>query len=136
MDAALRKFVRDRASNQCEYCRTSQDHEPFYRFHIEHIRPRQHDGTDEASNLALACHHCNLHKGPNLTAIDPVTAAIVSLFDPRRQAWSDHFAFQGTVINGLTPTGRATERLLKMNAVSRLELRGEAGAERRGRPSG
>jgi hypothetical protein len=57
IDAATRILVRQRAAERCEYCRVRQEHEPFYRFHIEHILPRQHGGNDEVTNLALACHH-------------------------------------------------------------------------------
>ena len=32
------------------------------------------------SNLAVACHHCNLYKGPNLTGIDPSTRKVVRIF--------------------------------------------------------
>jgi 5-methylcytosine-specific restriction endonuclease McrA len=28
-------------------------------------------------NLALACHRCNLRKGPNLTGIDPMSGEMV-----------------------------------------------------------
>ncbi|MCC6362714.1 MAG: HNH endonuclease [Bryobacterales bacterium] len=44
--------------------------------HVEHVVPRQHGGTDEISNLALACHRCNLQNGLNLTGIDPVTGEV------------------------------------------------------------
>jgi 5-methylcytosine-specific restriction endonuclease McrA len=39
--------------------------------HIEQVIARQPGGSDEIDNLALACHRCNLHKGPNLTGVDP-----------------------------------------------------------------
>jgi hypothetical protein len=29
------------------------------RFHVEHIVPRQHGGTDDPNGLALACDRCN-----------------------------------------------------------------------------
>lgn len=125
MDAALRNMVRQRAGNRCEYCGIPQDHVPFAAFHVEHIVARQHGGGDDSSNLALACHHCNLHKGPNLTGIDPVTGQIVRLFHPRQQAWDAHFALRGVTIVGLTPTGRATVDVLNMNSLGRLELRAE-----------
>jgi hypothetical protein len=48
---------------------------------------------------------------------------MVSLFNPRNDVWSDHFAVLGGRINGLTPKGRATVRLLNMNAPRRVELR-------------
>jgi hypothetical protein len=47
----------------------------------------------------------------------------VPLFHPRRDIWQEHFALQDVTIMGLTPTGRATVRVLQMNAVERVELR-------------
>ena len=93
--------------------------------HVEHIVPRQHGGSDDRGNLALACQRCNLNKGPNLTGIDPVSGEIYPLFDPRREQWSDHFLLQDFRINGRTPTGRATASLLGMNEERRLKLRRE-----------
>jgi 5-methylcytosine-specific restriction endonuclease McrA len=78
-------LVRDRAGQRCEYCRLHQEHEPFYRFHVEHVVASVHGGTDEINNLALACHRCNEKKGTNLSARDPVSGKIVLLFNPRRQ---------------------------------------------------
>src|SRR5713101_9274932 len=129
MDAATRLLVRERAGNRCEYCRLPQDAVTLATFHVEHIIPRQHGGADDASNLALACHRCNLHKGPNLTGIDPESGEIVPLFHPRQAEWHDHFAFAGPMVVGLTSTGRATIRVLAMNAARRLELRLELSEE-------
>ncbi len=67
MDAATRELVRRRAGNQCEYCGMREGSRVRLRFHIEHIVARQHGGGDEQENLALACHLCNAHKGPNLS---------------------------------------------------------------------
>ena len=125
MDGVLRRLVIARASGRCEYCRIHQDRDPFYRFHVEHIIPRQHGGSDDEANLALACQHCNLHKGPNLSGIDPDTRSIAPLFHPRQQAWAEHFAFVGTSIRGVTPVGRATVIVLAINAPIRQELRAE-----------
>ena len=115
--------MRERAGSRCEYCTLPQSAEPFFAFHIEHIVARQHGGGDEPENLALACYHCNARKGPNLTALDPATAAVVPLFHPRREDWAAHFAPNGSLIEGITPTGRATVALLKMNAPDRRRLR-------------
>jgi hypothetical protein len=98
---------------------------PVARFHIEHIVPRQHGGSDDPSNLALACFHCNQHKGPNLTGIDPNTDQITPLFHPRAQHWHEHSALEGTEIRGLTPTGRTTVRVLAMNSDIQLEFRAQ-----------
>ena len=82
MTAATRALVRERAGNHCEYCRIHQEDSPLDALHIEHIRPLKHGGSDEESNLCLACIDCNLHKGPNLTGIDPLTDAVTPLFHP------------------------------------------------------
>ena len=122
MDAALREFVRRRAGDRCEYCRLPQ-HAVDGRFHVEHIVAQQHRQDDRPTNLALACARCNLQKGTNLASVDAVTGAAVPIFNPRTDNWSEHFAFRGSEIIGLTPTGRATVRLLEMNARHRVELR-------------
>jgi hypothetical protein len=129
MDAAVHQLVRDRAGDRCEYCRIHQDDEPFYRMHVEHIVAQQHGGADDPDNLALACHHDNEHKGPNLSGIDPETGKVVRLFHPRRQRWSRHFRFDGAVIVGRTQCGRATVAVLALNAPDRVELRSELIAE-------
>jgi hypothetical protein len=104
-----------------------QEDEPFYRFHIEHVIAKQHEGPDELTNLALACHYCNLNKGPNLSAIDPDTGRLLPLFNPRLQSWDEHFALSGARVLGKTETGRATVRLLKMNDAARMVLRAQSG---------
>jgi 5-methylcytosine-specific restriction endonuclease McrA len=127
MKASVRSAVRDRAAHRCEYCDLPQRLVPLAPFHVEHVIPRQHGGTDDPENLALACYHCNLHKGPNLTGIDSETNEITPLFHPRRDEWNDHFSFQGTLLVGLTPVGRVTVLVLAMNSPGRLELRAELG---------
>jgi hypothetical protein len=91
--------------------------------HIDHIRPKQHSGNDSPLNLALACQGCNLKKGANLAGIDPESSVMVALFNPREQTWAEHFMFQGARIVGLTPVGRATVRVLDMNARERVKIR-------------
>jgi hypothetical protein len=125
MDARTRDFVRRRANNLCEYCRIAQEATPLIPFHIEHIVPKQHGGTDDPDQLALACDRCNAYKGPNLTSIDSDTGAVVALFRPRHDVWSEHFTLKEGLVVGLTPAGRATARLLNMNASRRIELRRE-----------
>jgi 5-methylcytosine-specific restriction endonuclease McrA len=124
MDTATRELVRRRAGNSCEYCLHPQEHTETTH-HIEHIVPRQHLGTDDPLNLALACIHCNSHKGPNLTGIDPDSGMIVPLFSPRQQRWADHFALREGMIVGLTPAGRTTVHVLAMNSRHRLNVRSE-----------
>lgn len=123
LSAADRQAVRNRASNRCEYCRMEETWEPFYSYHIEHIIARQHGGPDDPENLAYACHHCNLLKGPNLTSLDPDTGAVTELFHPRLDRWADHFRVDRNRVLGMSAKGRATVFLMKMNAAHRCELR-------------
>jgi 5-methylcytosine-specific restriction endonuclease McrA len=123
MDAAIRRIVRERAQERCEYCQLPQALSPLARLQIEHIRPRKHGGSDHVANLALACIDCNLRKGANLSGIDPVTDSIVELFNPRKQNWDEHFAWDGPYLLGLTDAGRATIAVLDPNSPDRLRVR-------------
>jgi hypothetical protein len=127
MDESLRALVQRRAGNRCEYCRLPQDAVPFITFHVEHIVAKQHlpddINQDDPSGLALSCDRCNAFKGPNLSSIDQETGEIVSLFHPRINHWDDHFRFDGAKVVGITPSGRATVRLLNMNDIRRIDLR-------------
>ena len=94
-------------------------------FHVEHTIAKQHGGGDDLNLLCLACDRCNAYKGPNLSSVDPASGDIVPLFNPRQDVWKNHFLLRGGEIVGLTPTGRATVRLLNMNARRRVQLREE-----------
>jgi hypothetical protein len=100
-----------------------QDDSPLARLHVEHIVPIKHGGTDDEENLALACIDCNLHKGSNLTGIDPQTGQITELFHPRRQRWDEHFRWDGLRIVGQSAVGRSTIAVLAMNSEDQLALR-------------
>lgn len=123
MDEARRELVRERADNRCEYCRLHQDDDPLFTFHIEHITAKQHGGEENAGNLALSCHECNLRKGPNLTGIDLKTGNITRLFHPQRHKWSRHFRWDGPILVGRTAIGRTTIAVLGMNLSHRVTLR-------------
>jgi 5-methylcytosine-specific restriction endonuclease McrA len=115
--------VRKRAENTCEYCRLNQDDSPLAALHVEHIIPKSHGGTDDMDNLALACIDCNLHKGTNLTGIDPETNRVTALFHPRKHKWDDHFEWRGVYLLGKTSIGRTTVRVLNMNSDDQIALR-------------
>jgi len=87
------------------------------RLEVEHIIPRARDGSDDESNLWLACPLCNRHKADKITGTDPASGATVPLFNPRTQIWTDHFRWSenGLCIIGLTPVGRATVEALHLS---------------------
>ena len=118
----LRREVSERAQGRCEYCRFHEA-DFFLAFQLDHVRASQHGGPTLVANLALACAHCNSHKGTNLSSFDPDSNERAWLFDPRRDRWEDHFTMDGPHIRGLSPTGRATVVLLQFNAEERGRLR-------------
>src|SRR5690349_17636184 len=92
-------------------------------FHIDHICPRARGGTDELDNLALTCPRCNLVKGDRIEVTDPETGVRLPLFNPRRDRWSTHLRFDGHVVVGLTPLGRAMVATSDLNSPRRIKIR-------------
>jgi hypothetical protein len=121
---AVRRQVRDRAGDRCEYCRhpASYSCAPFV---CEHVRPRVLGAGSTAEELAWACPACNGHKYDKTRSRDPQTGRIVPLFNPRRQRWSRHFAWRTDFlqIEGRTATGRATVAALHLNGPALINLR-------------
>lgn len=122
MASTLRRETRLRAADRCEYCGLAQT-DSLLPFHVEHILAKQHGGTTILDNLALACPNCNLHKGPNLTGIDPDTGLVCRLFHPRQDRWEAHFKYLGVRVAGTSATGRTTVWLLGMNSEEQMRLR-------------
>lgn len=122
METALHRAVRNRAKHRCEYCHFP---EAFAEapFHVDHVIARQHGGSDELENRALACCFCNRYKGPNLAGVDPASIQVVRLFHPRENVWSEHFAWNGPQLVGRTPTGRATIQALRLNRTDAAAVR-------------
>jgi len=123
MKRSLLAMARARAGQRCEYCRLHESDLPLFPFHIEHIVPKKHGGKDEPKSLDWSCHYCNLAKSSNLSGRDSETGRIVTLFNPRRQRWTRHFVWEGPLLIGLTPCGRATLAVMNINAAHRVELR-------------
>ncbi|MFL6216402.1 MAG: HNH endonuclease [Blastocatellia bacterium] len=122
--AELRRLVRGRAGDCCEYC-CGQAKYSADSFSIDHIKPREQQGETEPGNLALSCLGCNQHKAKRTNAVDPVTSQVVSLFHPRQHRWEDHFEWNDdfTLMIGLTPIGRATIAALQLNRAGLVNLR-------------
>lgn len=112
----LKQAVRKRAGYLCEYCQ-SPERLSASRFTVDHLTPRSLGGSDELENLALACRRCNERRYNFIASIDPETQQIVPIFNPRMQSWQQHFAWvdKGSVIEGITPIGRATCIRLDLN---------------------
>ncbi|MGE5757028.1 MAG: HNH endonuclease, partial [Planctomycetaceae bacterium] len=52
-------------ASSTKYCLFRQEHDGAT-LHVEHILAEQHGGSDDPSNLTLACIHCDPYKNPQL----------------------------------------------------------------------
>ncbi len=112
----LRKRIRERAGNRCEYCLSHQNY-VMGKLQIDHVLPIVKGGTDAEDNLCLACELCNQYKWAKTDGLDPQSGESVPLFNPRQQNWIDHFAWSSDPVEivGLTACGRATVVALRLN---------------------
>jgi len=124
LSADIKRAVIERANSCCEYCGTPSRYgsDPLS---VEHVVPRTRGGSDDADNLAAACQGCNNSKYVATHAADPATGNIVPLYHPRRDNWTDHFAWNEdlTIMLGRTATGRATVERLRLNRPGVVNLR-------------
>ncbi len=117
-----RKAVFECARFCCEYCLLPA-RESSLPDEIDHIRARKHRGPTTLENTCVACAQCNASKGSDATAYDPDTDELVLLFNPRADSWDEHFQWDGPILQGITPTGRATIVLLRINSPARIAHR-------------
>lgn len=116
--------IIEAAGNRCGYCFSHQRYTNA-KLEIEHIIPKSNGGTNAEENLWLSCGLCNRYKGTQTEGFDNETRESVSLFNPRRQVWTEHFSWSAdsVFIIGITPTGRATVNSLKLNNEIAVEVR-------------
>lgn len=121
---SVRDKVRDEAGHRCGYCLARQEYVPW-QLEVEHIVPKSKHGMDDEENLWLACRSCNLFKSDQTHGRDPLTGRMVALYNPRRQNWKRHFRWNedGTLIIGLTASGRATVVALNLNNLVAVTVR-------------
>ena len=120
--AALRHRVRRRAKYRCKYCLLSEE-DAFLVHEPDHIIAEKHGGATTSENLALACFDCNPFKGSDIASLHPNSGKLVRLFNPRTDAWEEHFQVKDGRIVPLTDVARVTERLLKLSLPARIEIR-------------
>ena len=94
----LRQLVSARAGYRCEYCLLPQA-VALHRHEPDHIVPIQ------------------------IGSFDPLTGLLTPLFHPRLHLWNQHFRFVDAEVKPLTPEGRVTVRLLRLNDPDRLAER-------------
>lgn len=114
MNLSFRRRVWLRANGVCEYCRMPSEYY-LAPYQVDHIIAEKHGGKTTLNNTALACYHCNLHKGPNIAGIEPTSGRSTRLFHPRKDVWSDHFRWRGATLVGRTAVGRVTIQVFEIN---------------------
>ena len=119
-----KRLVAERANHRCEYCQSPDAYSP-QTFSIEHIIPVSKGGVTALENLAFACQGCNNHKYTKVVGIDLITNQSVSLYNPRLDAWVEHFVWHddGLELIGISATGRATIATLHLNRQRLINLR-------------
>jgi hypothetical protein len=120
--AELRRLIAARAEGICEYCLIAED-DTFYGCEADHIISEKHGGATDAENLANACVFCNQSKGSDIGSIHRENNTFVRFFNPRVDAWADHFSLVDCRIEGITPIGIVTARILDFNAADRVAER-------------
>lgn len=120
----VKRRLAHEARHRCGYCRCSEFHTGVP-LEVDHLVPEAAGGSSKESNLWLACIICNKHKGAQTHARDFISNRRVRLFNPRKQAWKDHFEWSkdGVEIIGKTPSGRATVEALQLNRPLALHAR-------------
>ena len=79
--------------------------------------------SHDAGQPGPVCVHDNLHKGPNIAGIDPLTRKLTKLFNPRRHKWERHFRWDGPDLIGRTAVERTTIVVLAMNDPDVIRVR-------------
>lgn len=119
ISAELRRLVVARAEDICEYCLIAAD-DTFYGCESDHIISEKHGGRTDADNLAYACVCCNQAKGSDVGSIHWENHDFVRFYNPRIDRWADHFVLVGGRIDGVTPVGLVTARILAFNTGERV----------------
>jgi hypothetical protein len=93
-------------------------------FQVDHIRSLKHNGDTVLSNLAYCCPDCNRYKGSDLGSfLGEDERSLVRFFNPRIDAWEDHFALEEGVIQAKSPHGSVTIAIFQLNSPQRILYR-------------
>ena len=114
-----RLFVQSRANQCCEYCRMPELFS-IIGFTIDHIISIKHGGSNDLSNLALACAFCNYFKGTDLGTILLPDQQLIRFFNPRGDKWDEHFQISEALILPKTDIGKTTVKIFQFNNVERI----------------
>lgn len=118
IETAKRKKIAERDGWSCHYCAISGDKfggPDGHGWHIDHKHPWSQGGSDDLSNLVLACRSCNLQKSDT-----PYEVFIHSAFDIGRLVLHEFEPFQDLIISDRGSSVHGSE-VVKMNASIDME---------------
>ena len=120
----IKKLILAASHGYCEYCWSPSEYTSAI-YHFDHILPVVNGGKSFFLNLAYSCNACNSYKSDKIQYLDSVTQQICSLYHPRTDLWTDHFQWSPDFLRmeGISPTGRATIELLRVNRPQVMNLR-------------
>lgn len=121
----LRARLEEADGGFCRYCLTSELNSGMP-LTYDHIEPRSKGGKTSFENVCRACRPYNEFKSDATHALDPLTGEPSLLFNPRTEAWAEHFRWSadGMRVEGVSAVGRATVIALRMNRPAITTARG------------
>jgi hypothetical protein len=119
INSEMRLVVASRADYLCEYCLIHEE-DSFLGFEVDHVISLKHSGPTQLDNLAYTCLYCNRFKGSDIGSILWRTRTFHRFFNPRIDAWNQHFRLNRVIIEPITETGEVTVNILKLNIEDRI----------------
>lgn len=128
--AAVQKYLFNRCSGSCAYCRRPVGHYGWA-WHIEHVLPKSSypSKTFDLANLTVGCVHCNLWKGSRVD--DKVINGVLPIINPSlpRFKYSDHLSYIQISTESLcfakyshsSPEGKETYEVLSFSELERAQ---------------
>lgn len=119
----LKKLVKDRASEVCEYCCIPESSSMVV-FQFDHIISEKLGGFTNEINLAYSCPDCNRFKGSNISSYTGSPPKNTPLYNPRSDHWNDHFFYtEDGNLHAKSVTGEGTIFVLGINLTDRIKDR-------------
>lgn len=119
INKALRDQIRQRAAFACEYCGVSES-DTGGLLTLDHFQPQSKGGSDQPENLIYCCNRCNSYKHNYF----PSSNKEPSLWNPTQSDKDLHFfELDNGQLKALTPIGKVTIDLLRLNRDSLIQYR-------------
>lgn len=116
---ALRDQIRQRAAFACEYCGVNET-DTGGLLTLDHFHPQSKGGSDNPENLIYCCNRCNSYKYNYF----PSSNKEPSIWNPTQSPRDQHFfELDNGQLKALTPVGKATIDLLRLNRPPLIQYR-------------